>query len=113
MLLFNKLKNYINIFQIKHDKRVNCALKKADLLISSIPDSYQAIKRYKHLESVIIPETGCYTANELKADLNKYEKKALKILWVGKFDFRKQLQIIHNIIKSLMTTNKILQTTIK
>lgn len=44
MRLFNKLKNRINIFQLKHDKRVNIAFRKADLLISSIPDSYKAIK---------------------------------------------------------------------
>lgn len=60
MKVFNKLKNKINICQIKYDNRVNQALTKADLLISSIPDSYHAIKKYKHLKSVIIPETGCF-----------------------------------------------------
>lgn len=44
MKLFNRIKNIINIYQIKHDKRVDQALKKADLLVSSIPDSYNAIK---------------------------------------------------------------------
>ena len=107
MLLFNKLKNYINIIQIKYDKRVNCALRKADLLISSIPDSYQAIKKYKHLESIIIPETGCYVNNELKANLNKYKKRGLKILWVGKFDFRKQLAIALKTIAQLRHINDI------
>ena len=37
--LFNRIKNLINIAQIKYDKRVDEAFKKASLLISSIPDS--------------------------------------------------------------------------
>lgn len=101
MRLFNKLKNRINIYQIKHDKRVHQALTKADLLISSIPDSYHAIKRYKQLESVIIPETGCFK-NKRPND-KKYEtsKEGLHLLWVGKFDFRKQLRIALETIAQL------------
>lgn len=91
MRLFNKLKNTINVYQIKHDKRVNEALHRASLLISSIPDSYRAIKKYHHLESVIIPETGCYAKEGYKTEENKVQRKGLKLLWVGKFDFRKQL----------------------
>ena len=93
MKLFNKLKNQINRFQIKYDKRVNQALHRADLLISSIPDSYNAIKKYHHLESVIIPETGCYVREDLESDPNRFEREGLDIMWVGKFDFRKQLEI--------------------
>ncbi|WP_418878252.1 glycosyltransferase family 4 protein [Xylanibacter rarus] len=94
MKLFNRIKNIVNIYQIKHDKRVNQALKKADLLICSIPDSYNVIKRYKGLNSIIIPETGCFIDD--KAIRRNREEKAngdFKLLWVGKFDFRKQLNI--------------------
>lgn len=93
MQLFNKLKNKINIYQIKHDKRVHQALTKADLLISSIPDSYRAIKQYKHLESVIIPETGCFKREHAETKIYDTNKEGLHLLWVGKFDFRKQLEI--------------------
>lgn len=93
MRLFNKLKNRINIFQVKYDKRVNMAFRKADLLISSIPDSYRAIKRYKKLESVIIPETGCFTDKAITSGDKKIKHTGLNLLWVGKFDFRKQLEI--------------------
>lgn len=94
MKLFNRIKNIINIYQIKHDKRVNQALKKADLLISSIPDSYNAIKRYKGLNSVVIPETGCFIDdNTIKRYSEEKANGDFRLLWVGKFDFRKQLNI--------------------
>lgn len=94
MKLFNRIKNIINIYQIKHDKRVNQALKKADLLISSIPDSYNAIKKYKGLNSIIIPETGCFIdSDNVKRNSDEKANGDFRLLWVGKFDFRKQLNI--------------------
>lgn len=94
MKLFNRIKNIINIYQIKHDKRVDQALKKADLLISSIPDSYNAIKKYKGLNSIIIPETGCFIDdNSIKRNKEEKVDDDFRLLWVGKFDFRKQLNI--------------------
>lgn len=107
MQLFNKLKNYINRFQIKHDKRVKRALHHAALLISSIPDSYQAIKKYQHLESVIIPETGCFP---IKDDIptKRFDEKECHVMWVGKFDFRKQLPIALQAVAKANTPNLIL-----
>lgn len=91
MKVFSFIKNAINIFQIKCDRRVNAALEQADILISSIPDSYRAIKKYKGLESEVIPETGCRIPEI--TEKQKVEGKQLDILWVGKFDFRKRLDI--------------------
>lgn len=96
MKVFACLKNAINIWQIKHDRRVDEALKQASVLISSIPDSYSAIKRFKGLESIIIPETGCHQSSSPhhKEDVVKrFHNKSLTVLWVGKFDFRKRLDI--------------------
>lgn len=89
--LINRLKNIINIKQLRYDQRVHKALNRADLLISSIPDSYIAIKKYKGLESVIIPETGCFPSgnNSTKRFNNDY----FELIWVAKFDFRKQLAL--------------------
>lgn len=98
MKLFNHIKNIINIAQIKYDKRVNKAFNRADLLISSIPDSYKAIKKYKHLESTIIPETGCFDIQE--NIVKNFKDECLHIMWVGKFDFRKQLPLALHILKA-------------
>lgn len=98
MKLFNHIKNIINIAQIKYDKRVNKAFCKANLLISSIPDSYKAIKKYKGLESIIIPETGCSNTHE--KIIKNFNDKHIHIMWVGKFDFRKQLQLALYILKA-------------
>ncbi|MGN0225303.1 MAG: glycosyltransferase family 4 protein [Prevotella sp.] len=93
MKLFMKLKNFINIMQLKYDSRVDKALNQASLLISSIPDSYNAIKRFKGLESVIVPETGCFDVSDDADVPDRFLKTRMQIIWVGKFDFRKRLDI--------------------
>lgn len=101
MRLFNMLKNTINTYQIKHNRRVDKALKRADLLISSIPDSYNAIKKYKQLDSIIIPETGCFEIKNEEGRIYRDGDTSIKLLWVGKFDFRKQLEIALRTVASL------------
>ena len=91
MNVFNRLKNILNVWQLKHDKRVGEAFKTAKLLVSSIPDSYCAIKKYKCLESVVIPETGCFLSEDIPTD--RFDEKEFHVMWVGKFDFRKQLPL--------------------
>ena len=91
MKVFIRLKNFMNIWQLKHDKRVGEAFNVAKLLVSSIPDSYRAIKRYKGMESVIIPETGCFLSEDIPT--GRFDKKEFHVMWVGKFDFRKQLPL--------------------
>lgn len=91
MNVFNRLKNILNVWQLKHDKRVGEAFKTAKLLVSSIPDSYSAIKKYKGLESVVIPETGCFLSEDIPMD--RFDEKDFHVMWVGKFDFRKQLPL--------------------
>jgi len=91
MKLFNRLKNFLNVWQLKHDKRVNVAFKSAKLLVSSIPDSYRAIKKYKGLVSIVIPETGCSLSEDIPTV--RFDEEYLHVMWVGKFDFRKQLPL--------------------
>lgn len=91
MKLFNRLKNFINVWQLKHDERVVKALHCAKLLVSSIPDSYKAIKKYHNLESIIVPETGC-TINDAIPQ-SRFDSDVFHVAWVGKFDFRKQLSL--------------------
>lgn len=104
--LLMRLKNMINVWQLKHNKRVDKALKNASVLISSIPDSYFAIKKYKGFESIVIPETGCFPVQQISTD--RFDAKEFHILWVGKFDFRKQLHIALRAIAATRNKNIIL-----
>lgn len=96
------LKNYLNLLQLKHSTRVHKALHRAELLISSIPDSERALRQHKNLNSFIIPETGCFEYEEEHS--SRFRDKQLKVLWVGKFDFRKQLPLALKMIAA--TKNK-------
>ena len=91
MKLFMWLKNLLNVLQLRYSRRVDEALRSASLLISSIPDSHRAIKKYKGLETVIIPETGCSVKQIPSTE--RFGRTEFHVLWVGKFDFRKQLGI--------------------
>ena len=103
MRAFIRLKNFLNILQMKYDMRVDKAFRHASLLVSSIPDSYLAIKKYKGLESVIIPETGTFVDISFENNIQRFKNKELTVLWVGKFDFRKRLDIA---IKSIALAQK-------
>lgn len=92
MRVFNTIKNYANIFQIKYGRRINKAFCRADILVSAIPDSYYAIKKFKGLESMVIPETGCFVSDNIISDI-KDTKAGLQLIWVAKFDFRKRLDL--------------------
>src|SRR5690554_3347815 len=98
-IVFNRLKNIINIMQLKYDVRINKAFNRANLLVSSIPDSQIAIKKQKKLDLVLIPETGTFITEDVPT--NRFYSEKLQLIWVGKFDFRKQLPLA---LKSLATT---------
>lgn len=102
---FMRLKNMINVWQLKYDKRVDAAMKQASLLISSIPDSYNAIQKHKGLESVIIPETGCFDTTTNHGAPNRFFGDKLQMIWVGKFDFRKRLDIALRAVAKCKNTN--------
>lgn len=127
MKAFNWLKNTITEWQIKNDRRVVETLKQASLLISSIPDSYETIKKYYGLESVIIPETGCFVETNTNRTINTNEhelgcetktavlghsfgdKPYLNLMWVGKFDFRKRLDIALWALATVANPNVVLK----
>ena len=101
MKVFLRLKNFLNVWQLKNDSRVDAAIRQASLLISSIPDSYNAIKKYKRKESVIIPETGTFVQEDFVNETNRFTKDSVTILWVGKFDFRKRLDLAIAIVSQI------------
>lgn len=89
---FNSLKNSINRYQYRHSSRVRSAIQRADLLISAVKGVSDVLKKHYQKNSVLINETG------VDIDSDVIRKKSnpdepFKIIWVGKFDFRKQLPL--------------------
>ena len=105
MRTFMRLKNFLNIWQLKHNRRVDNALRQASQLVSSIPESYYAIKKYKGIESVVIPETGTFSWTETSIAPKRFMSDSLTIIWVGKFDFRKRLDLALKIVGHAINAN--------
>lgn len=89
--LFMRLKNAITKWQLQHSKRVHLAVKRASFVISASSNSRQAFNKYFHIDSPLLNETGCYIQDHPIID--KSQKEYFDVLWVGKLDFRKQLNL--------------------
>ena len=91
------LKNFINNLQRKYQPRLLSVLNRADAIVAATKGVHDLIADYHHKEVILINETGCYE--------NQFQKnessESFDILWVGKFDFRKQLGMALRVIASL------------
>lgn len=102
--LFNFLKNSINRYQYCHSTRVRSAIQRADVLISAVKGVQDVIENHYQKTSFLINETGV----DIKTDLFKKTSRhneAFKIIWVGKFDFRKQLPIALRAVSAMKRSN--------
>ena len=61
---------------------------------------------YQSLESVIIPETGCFPSEDIPTE--RFDEKEFHVMWAGKFDFRKQLPIAIRAVAETDNSNIIL-----
>ena len=87
--VFLWLKNTITCWQLRHSGRVRKAASVASVVVSASSNSVRSFKKYMNVDSVLLNETGCSTA---EVSVCKPEGKGtFDILWVGKMDFRKQL----------------------
>jgi len=91
---FNKkffvvLKNILNSIQLRFQPRVRKAFNRADVIIASGHGVETKIREVFGKSALIINETGCFAV----ADVNgkSGDEVLFNIIWVGKFDFRKQL----------------------
>ncbi|MCM1147043.1 MAG: glycosyltransferase [Bacteroidales bacterium] len=98
--LFHSVKNSVNVMQMALYPRVRKTMTQSSVLISSISDSYKAIKKYYGRESVLIPETGFYTddMDDKVITRSRFTGETLNVIWVGKFSYRKRLDIALNAI---------------
>lgn len=102
--LFMRLKNFLTGVQLKHDKRVRQAAKKAAIIISASSESKRSFRKFFNIESPLLNETGCYPQSNALS--GKKDKNTLDLLWVGKLDFRKQLALAIKTVAQL-NNNKV------
>jgi len=104
-MLKNRLKNAINTWQMHHQPRVLKAIDRADMLMAATGGAFNVLHNYHHKDNlVLINEIGCYE-HILPAHLTSNHKTTFDILWVGKFDFRKQLGLALRVMASLSKYN--------
>ena len=101
---FFRLKNSVNRMQYRFQPNVHHAIKKADVLLASTPDEQRVFKDIYHRESFFVNDTGC----DIKSsphDWKRSEKDPMELLWVAKFDMRKQLGLAIRVIGELKDLN--------
>lgn len=98
--IFIHLKNVLTYFQLRYSFRVRTAMLNSSFVVSASSDSRQTIKKFFDVDSVLINETGCSIREVL---LNKETKNSntLHLLWIGKFELRKQLKLALQTLASL------------
>ena len=91
--LFCRIKNTINTLQYSYQPNVRKAIKRADALVSAVKGVKEVLTNTYHRESILINETGCHIDKSCPTRKSIVGKQGLDLIWVGKYDFRKQLNI--------------------
>ena len=119
-ILFLRIKNLITNFQLHYGCRVHKAAQQASIILGANSNSVRNVNASFNKDCVLMNETGCSILmprekNETKNDIllseeNKcktYEESfhKLSLLWVGKFDFRKQLSLAIRVIEKIKNLN--------
>lgn len=89
--LKSAIKNIINIIQGRLYPLSNNAMKHASCVMAANSNVYKYIKSNFREDVILLNETGCYVRNIPLSD--RKNEREFRILWVGKFDYRKQLEL--------------------
>lgn len=100
---FIRLKNYLTMIQLKYSSRVRKMVNRASFVISASSESQKTFNKFFNIDSPLINETGCYVSTHNTKE-KKY-KDSFDILWVGKMDFRKQLDLAIKTIACMENKN--------
>lgn len=92
MNLFCRLKNFISDMQFRFHPRVRAAVKRS-AMIAAMKEVQAAIKRVYGKDIPVINETGTYPTDTRETNKPSSNPDTLNVLWVGKFDFRKRLDL--------------------
>lgn len=101
--LFNRLKNTINTLQFRYQPRVHKAMRHADAVVAATSGCQKKMIDCYHREINLLNETGCYIVDKSTKIIDHTE--TFDVLWVGKYDFRKQLGLAIRTIAELKDLN--------
>lgn len=101
---FFMLKNTINKLQYSYQPNVRKAIQRADVLLASTPDEQRVFKSIYNRDSYFVNDTGC-DISELTHDWDYHKESSLNLIWVAKFDFRKQLALAIKVVAELKDLN--------
>lgn len=85
------IKNAINYITFRYQLRVRKAIRRSDAIVGAYTDTYEAICQVYHPDAILINETGAFI--DETAVVHSSDGEEFRLLWVGKFDLRKQLGI--------------------
>ena len=85
------IKNIINFIQFRCQMRVRKAMKRSSVVVGAYKETFEAIKHVYRQDVVLINETGAFIDEQ--AQPHKSDNELFKLIWVGKYDMRKQLGI--------------------
>lgn len=91
--VFCRIKNAINTLQYTYQTNVYKAIQRSDALVAAVKGVKDVLEKVYHRDSVLINETGCHIDANCPTRKTIEGEKSLDLIWVGKFDFRKKLDI--------------------
>lgn len=97
-----RVKNFLTWYSLLFSCRIRKTVKQSRFVVSASSNSVRTFRKYYRIESPLINETGCYPTDITSAtavrppvvpeeEVAEPSPKRFKLLWVGKFLFRKQL----------------------
>jgi glycosyltransferase involved in cell wall biosynthesis len=99
------LKNSITKLQFSYSIRVKSAIRASSLILAANSKTKKAFQEVYGIDAVLLNETGASVKEN--HDIIRHND-TLNLLWVGKFDFRKQLGLALESISELKIQNVIL-----
>ena len=85
------------------------AIKRADILLASTPDEQRVFKEIYLRDAYFVNDTGCDISTEVQENQEstkiRFAGETLELLWVAKFDFRKQLGLAIRVMSELKGLN--------
>lgn len=85
------LKNIINYLSFRYQPNVRGAMKRADAIVGAYKETFEAIKKVYRHDAFLINETGAFENTDILG--HTFDNKDFNLIWVGKYDMRKQLGI--------------------